>query len=231
MPSDRADDDSRDRWLGDELLSRFLGTEASAISKASARGVFVLLTVLAENMPERFYNFLVEVSALDGPASQGSVQLFSHPPSGPVEFYDVDGELDVVMSDYVTTGEADEVLRGLAVRHQKAEEGLGGLIQATQEYAVGADRRLAGMKAETGHALQQVAQRQGSVEEVVRSQVGRLDRQQHHQDVLLGQQDELSRRQQGQQQRHEEEVTRLRKQLADQQAITKRSAEEMARLR
>ena len=81
MPSEKADDMSGERWFADELLARFLKTERAVIGRASARGVFVLLTVLAEERPTQFSTFLVGMSDLDGPTSANKVRLLS-PPSG-----------------------------------------------------------------------------------------------------------------------------------------------------
>ena len=228
VPTSRVDDDSAERWMNDVLLARLLKTTKEVVSRASARGVFVLLTVLAEKKPEVFCGYLVEMSDSRGQlVVQGAAQ-FSHPPPNSQQVvYDVDEAADVVMTDYVSTEEASEVLRGLAARHENTEQGLGGLFQATQEYAVGADQRLAGVQAATGQALGQVAQRQGAVEAEVRTQQEKLQEQQQQQKV----QEQRQQVQHQHQQQHAKEVADLRAQIASQRAETMRSAKELTQIR
>ena len=55
-----------ERWMNDVLLTQFLKTTKEVVSRASARGVLVLLTVLAEKKPEIFCGYLVEMSDTRG---------------------------------------------------------------------------------------------------------------------------------------------------------------------
>ena len=99
--TDEGSDDSAERWMNDVLLARLLKTK-EVVSRASARGVFVLLTV-AEKKPEVFCGYLVGMSDSRGQLVVREGAVF--PPAAAV---------DVVMTDYVSTEEASEVLASSA---------------------------------------------------------------------------------------------------------------------